>query len=254
MIENAYPQASFDPRILKLPLMQGQVPNSTPTGNPTATQGLLRGYIKQDTTNGRLYSDKNALYACAFLYNPSTVEITHGIDGAATSLVNPQYARNSNDNGTYLIGLQANLSFSLLFDRTYEVNSLAPTSTGNTSSSNYLNDLIYGPNCTAIVDDPRLIGVLADINALYRICGINAAMTNQTWTDSNNNTHPGTSITGMMQQVPSWCHFGAPYAKNSLSYYGFISGLDIQYTHFSQAMTPMRCAVAVSFTLLPSTS
>lgn len=251
MIENAYPQASFDPRILKLPLMQGLVPSNVAVGPPAAVPGLLRGYIKQDQSN---YADRNAIYACAFLYNPSTVEITHGIDGAATSLVNPQYARNPNDNGTYLIGLQATLSFSLLFDRTYEVNSLSPTSTGNSSTTNDLNDVIYGPNCTAIVDDPRFIGVLADVNALYRVCGISEAMTNQTWTDSNSNSHTGTSITGMMQQVPAWCHFGAPYAKNSLSYYGFISGLDIQYTHFSQAMTPMRCAVAVSFTLLPSTS
>lgn len=251
MIENAYPQASFDPRILNLPMLKGLVPSNTAHGAPTAVQGLLRGYIKQDRSN---YSDKNAIYACAFLYNPSTVEITHGIDGAAASLVNPQYARSPTDTGTYLVGLQATLSFSLLFDRTYEINSLAPTSTGNDSTSNNLNDLIYGPNCTAIVDDPRLIGVQADVNALYRVCGISDPMTNQTWTDSNSNTHTGTTITGMMQQVPAWAHFGAPYAKNSLSYFGFVSGLDIQYTHFSQAMTPMRCAVAVSFTLLPATS
>lgn len=248
MIEDAWPQAAFDPRILNLPLIGTFEQQPQGTLFPQVINGLQRGYIKQDKS---YYSGPNApVYACAFLYNPSMVETTYSIDSSATNLTVPQYYRSPQDNGVYLIGLASTVSFSLLFDRTYELNS--GVAQGPNLPNNY-PDMIPDPSGRAHAEDPRQIGVMADINALKRICGITTEVPGVSWTNAAGQTNPS-NLTGPMQQVPAWLHFGAAYANNSLSYYGYISGIDVQYTHFSMNMTPMRCAVAVSFTLLPQAS
>lgn len=248
MIEDAWPQAAFDPRILSLPLIGTTAVQPKGTLFPQEINNLQRGYIKQDKS---YYSGANApIYACAFLYNPSMVEATYSIDSSATNLTLPQYNRSPQDTGVYLIGLATTVSFSLLFDRTYELNSGVPQ--GPNLPNNY-PDQFPLPGGRFAAEDPRQIGVMADINALKRISGITTQISGVSWTDANNNAQTS-NITGPMQQVPAWVHFGGAYAQNSLSYYGYISGMDVQYTHFSASMTPMRCAVAVSFTLLPQAS
>lgn len=248
MIEDAWPQAAFDPRILSLPLI-GQFETQAPgTIFPLVYTNLKRGYIKQDKS---YYSGPHApVYACAFLYNPSMVETSYSLDTSATSLTLPQYYRSPDDTGNYRIGLATTVSFSLLFDRTYELNTGVPQ---GPDFPNRYPDNIPDPGGSFHTEDPRKIGVQADVNALKRICGITSRLTGVSWTDANSNTNTST-ITGPMQQLPAWVHFGDAFDPNSLSYYGYISGMDVQYTHFTTNMTPMRCAVAVSFTLLPQVS
>lgn len=248
MIDNAFEQAAFDPRILNLPLIGNIVTKAQGTLFPQVLTSLRRGYVKQDRS---AFKGPHApVYACKFLYNPSEVEISHGIDPSAASLTLPQYQRNPDDTSTYLVGLQSTVNFSLLFDRTYEVNSGVPQGVGNPAP--YPDNIPQGNGSTAR-EDPRAIGVLADIQALYRICGIQGQQVTQAWTDGNG-TAQTSVLTGTMMQVPAWLHFGGEANNGSLTYYGYISGLDIQYTHFSMSMIPMRCAVDVGFTLLPSVS
>lgn len=246
MIDNAYEQAAFDPRILNLPLIGNITTQAPGTLFPLVQTSLRRGYVKQDRSS---FNGPNApVYACAFLYNPSEIDVTHGIDPSAQSLTLPQYQRNPDDTSTYLIGLQGSVNFNLLFDRTYEINSGVPQTVG---ASPPYPDNIPQPSGGLVREDPRAIGVLADVQALYRVCGIQGQRVTQNWTDANGNTQTSTLL-GMMMQVPAWLHFGGQGNAGSLSYYGYISGLEISYTHFSMSMIPMRCAVGVAFTLLPS--
>jgi hypothetical protein len=248
VIDNAYPQAAFDPRILNLPLIGNLTTLAPGSFIPLVQSALRRGYIKQDRS---LFSGANApVYACAFLYNPSLVEVTHGIDASAASLTLPQYQRNPDDSSTYLVGMAAACNFSLLFDRTYEINSGLPQGPG--AQQPYPDNIPQG-NGGTVQEDPRRIGVLADVQALYRICGIQGQQVTQKWTDANNN--PQSSVlSGTMMQVPARVHFGGQANGGSISYYGYISSLDIQYTQFSMSMIPMRCRVDVTFTLLPDVS
>lgn len=248
MLENAWPQAAFDPRTLSLPLIGDIVQQPKGTVFPLVLSSLRRGYIKQDQTQ---YTGKNApIYACAFLYNPSTITVTHGLDANSTSAVLPQYYRNPADTGVYYVGLASTLSFSLLFDRTYELNTGIPQ--GPDVPDPYPDNI---PTASGgfTQEDPRRLGVEVDIRALRRICGILGQTVSQSWTDDKGQSQTK-NLTGPMMQIPSWVHFGGEANTNSLSYFGYISGLSIDYTHFSTNMVPMRAAVAVSFTLLPTTS
>jgi hypothetical protein len=253
MIDGAYQQAGFDARIMNLPLIGDQVIQNPGALYPYVDSALARGYIKQEHSSytGRI----QPVYACAFLYNPSTVEVTHGIDASAASLTLPQYQRNPDDSGTYLVGLSSALNFSLLFDRTYEMNSMKQLLPSNLLP---YPDRIPQPDGTFATEDPREIGVLADVRALYRVCGIQGASVTQTWVDGGGTSRTNV-VNGSMMQIPSWVYFsnnnfGSSFAKDNLAYYGYISGLDIQYTHFNMSMMPMRCAVAIAFTLLPNLS
>jgi hypothetical protein len=61
----------------------------------------------------------NTQYKVNFLYNPSTIQETRSLD--LNNGVLPAYARNPDDPGTYATSLNTTVSFSLLFDRTYEL-------------------------------------------------------------------------------------------------------------------------------------
>jgi hypothetical protein len=37
-----------------------------------------------------------------------------------------------------------------------------------------------------------------------------------------------------------------------MEYFGYVNSIDIRYAHFSQRMTPMRCAVGISMQLMSS--
>src|SRR5581483_7972601 len=59
---------------------------------------------------------------------------------------------------------------------------------------------------------------------------------------------PIASTQGPMMLIPIWLFFGN--VTGGLSYYGYVSDWSVTYTHFSQYMVPMRCAVDIDFTLL----
>lgn len=255
-ISPVFTQLAFDPRINKQPLLQGSYPGTRPPGfiGPIAADtGLTRGAIVQAQSQAQAQSD-NVLYGCSFLFNPSLVTLQHGIDNNS-SLVLPQYRRLSADTGVYVIGLASTLDISVFFDRTYEVNTaVAPGSLYRPLGA--MQETKYEASQILVNDDPRVIGVEADIKALYRVVGMADPIPGQTWAnDPVNGTTPPPStvtLTGPMQQVPCYLMLGASLGGSAPSWYGYIDSIGVTLTHFSQGMIPMRAQVDIEMTLLPS--
>ena len=252
---NVFTQVAFDPRMNKQVLLQGN--SETATGsegqyNFVPESALARGFIVQAMSQAQT---DGTLYGCAFLFNPSIVSLQHGLDSNATSLTLPQYRRNTTDTGVYLIGLASTLDLSVFFDRTYEVNTAAEKNGvySRYGPLGFLPETKYEGSQILVNDDPRLIGVLADIRALYRVCGMTDPIPNVSWTNDSGSSVTAT-ITGPMQQVPCYLMLGANMVTNVPYWYGYIDSLGITYTHFTQAMVPMRAQVDIELTLLPDAS
>jgi len=139
----------------------------------------------------------------------------------------PNYARNPNDTGDYNVMLNTTISFSLLFDRTYE-----------------LWDRKYQGT------DVGTYGVSVDTNAFYNLTGINIP-------EKVPGVRGGKSYTkinqGPMKMTPVDLYFGYG-SPGGLHYFGIITSLGITYSHFTQQMVPVRCAIDVGFNVFPTTT
>jgi hypothetical protein len=144
---NGWLQPPFDSRISTLAMLQD---------DPTSTGvGIQRGYIKQASDNSAspgsgTTSASGFLVAprmLTFLYNPASIDVSHSISMAQPTL-DPSL-RSALDDGTIVSPTGATVSFSLLFDRTYEVSN--PANFGQPLGEK---------------------GVAVDIEALYAIVGI----------------------------------------------------------------------------------
>lgn len=202
----------FDPRILNIPFRQ-----VSSAGGGSKDSTLYRGaMITAGTTNGKKYKVN-------FLYNPSTINESRSLDMNNQML--PDYARNPNDTGDYNTMLNTTIGFSLLFDRTYEM-----------WDSKYQGT------------DVGTYGVSVDTNAFYNLTGINIPQ-------KVPGTHGGKSYTkvlqGPMTMTPVDLYFGYG-SPGGLHYFGIITSLNITYSHFSQQMVPVRCAIDIGFTLFPT--
>ncbi|MFE5853214.1 hypothetical protein ACFQ61_08330 [Streptomyces sp. NPDC056500] len=219
---------NFDPRIRSIP--------SYLPGETGSSFGLMRGYMVTAFPKGN-QSKNNRFYILNFLYNPSTINVGHSID--ASNQIMPRYTASDEDSGVPLIAAGGTLNFALLFDRTYEMSDSTKFST------------IEGT-----------YGVMADIHVLYNLVGINSAQRvwNEGPTEAGDVATDGGDVIGVMQMNPVWCRFGQ--ARHSfkdrlpglsrMEYFGYVNNLGITYTHFSQRMTPMRCAVDISIQLMSS--
>jgi hypothetical protein len=172
-------------------------------------------------------------YIVNFLYNPSTIQETRSLD--TNSGVLPGWARNPNDPGQYNTQLNSVVNFSLLFDRTYEM-----------WDSNYV-DTIQG-----------VFGVRADVEAFYNLMGVNfpvaqskSGLVGRTDLPGLPNGVADVIVQGPMMQIPANLTFGVD-TPATLNYFGYISSFDVTYTHFTQRMVPVRCAINVGFTLMPA--
>lgn len=186
-------------------------------------QNLSRGSIVEYTAKKQ--KRKRGAYRCNFLYNPSTVSVNHSVD--MSNLVYSDYNRPKDSIGTYNTPLNASASFTLLFDRTYE-----------------MTDLKYVGKAV------QRRGVLEDVDSLYRITGINSK---QEYNVTEGDFRPeGTPrfVKGPMQMNPCHFYFGDG-ASSALALFGFIQSLGIQYTHWNQFMVPQRTAIQIGVTLLP---
>jgi hypothetical protein len=213
----------FDPRILSIPFLQ-----KDGTSFDT-TKRLTRGFIVMEKPiNG-------VRYRTNFLYNPSAISLTHSIDTGVLADQNSQL-KNDVTAGDFILPLQQTLSFSLLFDRTYEL---------------WDSSKLYGDALTWV----PLFGAAYDVLSLYKITGIATAMS----VTGDNNTDVQGAIdnfkkgefahgpVGPMIYTPVFIVIGS-----TLSYYGVIQELDVQYTHWTQQMIPSRCQVSINVTLLPA--
>ncbi|MEV8399220.1 hypothetical protein [Streptomyces niveus] len=215
---------NFDPRIQSIP--------SYLPGEKGSNFGLKRGYMVTAFPKSST-SKTNRFYMLNFLYNPSAVSVNHSTDAA--NQVMPPYTRSDLDTGVPLVAAGGTLSFALLFDRTYEMSD--PTKF----------DTIEGT-----------YGVMADVHVLYNLVGINTPQEAQA-TDGDDKATSG-NVLGIMQMSPVWCRFGQARSSfkdqlpslSRMEYFGYVNNIGITYTHFSQRMTPVRCAVDISMTLMSS--
>ena len=218
-----YSNPPFDDRIYSLSGLE-----STAKGTGVSTGDLQRGYMIQDKGLGKIR------YSTRFLYNPSVVVVSHSTDVANSSSLVPQNYRNPLDIGRPNLPLMATVTFNLLFDRTYEL--------WNAGAEN--------PNKLDFTTSPSKAGVRVDVDSLYRVVGIYQPVATPLPNTNPDNT-PATLFSngspGPMPVTPLTVYFGG---ENSLSYHGFVTSLDVQWTHFSQLMVPMRCTVGVSMSLM----
>lgn len=216
---------TFDGRIRSIP---SYVPGKNAGPGYNLWYGSIFSAFPKNGPNGTLYT-------LNFMYNPSTVQVSHSLD--ASNALMPSYTRSDYDTGTPLVGSGGALSFSLLFDRTYE-----------TSDSSY-GGSIQGE-----------LGVGADIQVLYNLVGVNTPQV--TWWNAGEEEkkyeNGASSVLGTMQMNPVWVRFSQTNASFSkavpymtrLVYFGYISAIGISYTHFTQRMVPVRCAVSLSMQLM----
>lgn len=210
----------FDPRITSIP---------TVTYSGDYSEDLTRGWIIQDKAVG------GVRYRCNFLYNPSVVTVSHSIN--QNTLVD-ENAISPYDvtAGEQMLPLQQMVSFSLLFDRTYEL----------WDSSKLSGEA---------KENVPFLGVAWDVLSLYKITGIaspidvkaaQSADSGAVQTSSFTKGKFENTATGPMLYVPVFVVFGY-----SLDYYGIIQSLGVQYTHWTSQMIPSRCEVSVDMQLLP---
>lgn len=213
----------FHPNILNLPLSQFLGPS------PLNNAKLYRGAIATRVDQQSVYAGQTQ-YKINFLYNPSTINESRSLD--VNNPVLPSYQRNPTDPTQFATGLNTQVSFDLLFDRTFELwdSSYTDTQAG-----------IYG------------VGV--DTNAFYNLLGINQINVNAPVTVQNGGTFGAVNtysqvVQGPMVAVPCDLYFGYN-STGALRYFGYINSLQVTHTHFTQKMVPQRCAISVGFTVMP---
>lgn len=149
-----------------------------------------------------------------FLYNPSVLSFSHQTN---TDILP---SGNTPGGGTApALGI-GSASFDLLFDRTYE--------------------LWHGSGGKGLIGNPAVYGSSVDAEAIRAYVGIR--------TENPTGINPSKDF-GPMQ--PVYTHFFFGNGTGALRFYGYISNLSIQVTHWNQKMVPQRCTVSLEVNLTP---
>jgi hypothetical protein len=231
-------QPKFDPR------MQTVV-NPLGVGNAQFERGFM--IWDQSLCTGTGYSAQDPP-AVSFLFNPSTIQASYSMSDSTAQAA----MLFGTPGGTPFVGLQQTMNFTVMFDRTYEVN------------------MGQGSGITSDLEaDPQKMGCEVDIRQMKQFTGMfsgqNAATGFYATTGSTESAgalgtgQTPTQATGMgagpqqgiMLIMPSYVYFGSSLNGGTSQYYGYINEWDVQYTHFTNTMVPIRCVVDVTFTLLP---
>ena len=234
MAVKASVQAPFDKRITSITLP-----------GASSSQTITRGYMKQ----AQPMPGYSTPFKFQFLYNPSTVEATYYVQssGAALSMLFP----NPGDSSDLAVPINQSVCWTVMFDRTYELNSGAYNDSGQVVSGSAAQ-----PTPEGVTADPTVYGVWADVVQLQFFTGMmltagqaqgqNGVTTNVSGAPSAN--FAGSQ--GFMMMIPCYVYFGGGTQSN-INYYGYISEWDVTFTHWTQWMVPMRCVIDISFTMLP---
>lgn len=224
-------QPPFDPRIQTLKFPFG--------GNEFGT--LQRGYMTWDQT--QLLTGYSSAAKLNFLFNPSTVTASYSLV-PDTSVQAAMMFPTAYDKTDLRVPLSQTVEWSLLFDRTFELwgHYNQGTSAGTTAS-------------TADNNNPSVVGVMVDINAMQQFTGMYANFYSGTSASTGNAASDAISGSlynqqGIMQPVYSYVWFGS----SALFYYGYVSEWDVTITHWTQYMVPMRCVINITFTMMPTPS
>lgn len=171
-----------------------------------------------------------------FLYNPSTVTANYYMapdSSVSASLLFPT----AFDSTNLRVPLNQSVTWSLLFDRTYEL-------WGQYDNKGKARQKV-GQNG----NNPAVVGVLADVKQMQQFTGMNVGYSSGTGTSPSPTAQQIFGHQGIIQLIPSYVYFGD---KNNLWYYGYISEWDVTITHWTQFMVPMRCVINITFTMLPT--
>lgn len=222
-------QPKFDRRIYTLAYpMQG---------NRNPDQGTLKhGFMVWE----KPLPGYSGLAKVHFLYNPSTVEADYPLSDSTVQAV-LQFP-NPGDKADLRVPLYQTASWSILYDRTYEL-------WGSYHANGRPREDIGKDR-----NNPRVVGVLADIMAFQQFTGMMIGFSQGTGGPTPNQGGSFANFAGhqgIMQIVPSYVYFSNVGISTNLSYYGYISEWDVQITHWSNFMIPMRCVINISFTMLP---
>ena len=170
-----------------------------------------------------------------FLYNPSTVEFDQSVSSNAGVQASLLYAVGSN-NQNLISPLQQTVSWSLLYDRTYEL-----------WGSYNAQGLATGTNTAT--NAASSVGVYADIMQMQQFTGMLANSSPVVGGGSLPGTATATTgYTGIMYLIPAYVFFGG---STAMTFYGYVSDWDCTVTHWTQYMVPMRCVIDITFTVLP---
>lgn len=149
-----------------------------------------------------------------FLYNPS--DLTES--GSPSDTLFPDVAGqngDTNDTASLIGATTVSISFSLLFDRTYEINQGYNTP-GQTSD-----------NPTQVNQYSHLSGVQVDVLTFKALIGVPL------------------NGEGLPLYLPVHLYLGG---VSSPSFYGVINNYSVAYSHFSTYMVPMRAAISIGMT------
>ena len=223
-------QPPFDPRIMGIAAPMGS------GGNIKLTRGFM---IWDQTQPG--YGHNRA--RVNFLYNPTTVQASYALN-PSSALTSALTFQQGGLRAAPMAPMSQSISFSLLFDRTFELwNSY--TSGGFPKNPGAKDP---GVPMGSSINDPAVRGVLVDVMALQQYTGQLANSQFQADAKSSPTVTSTFQLQGIQEMMLGWVYFGGVYGA---FYYGYVSGLTVTYTHFTQFMVPMRCAVDVGFVLLP---
>lgn len=207
------------------------------------TPNLQKGYMIWDVAGGNMgYTGGAYGGRCTFnfMYNPEQVNASYSIQD--TSLQAALMFNNPGASSVVAVPLSQYVSWTLYFDRTFEVNYGQPSGANN---------------------DPAIIGVQADVLQMMQFTGM---LSNQM---NSSTTSAGSLLAnkgGIMGNIYSWVYFGQNVdqqgsanggnsaAANRLGYFGFVSGWEVTYTAWTQNMVPYRCSMSVSFQILAAPS
>jgi len=182
--------------------------------------GISRGHIvNRCPFNTRLYTntgvDDDVRFKFNFLYNPSALNMSINVDTSLQPIENLDEFQATN----YFGSSQSNRSFSfdLFLDRTFEL----------MGGDHVVSSANLDTSITELLEmGPTRLGVYYDILYLQRLVGIFER--------------------GQPAQF-TLVDFYWSKLRNPIVWTGYITGIDIHYTHFNPRMIPMRAVVNLSF-------
>jgi len=219
-------QPPFDPRITDLTFPMTSGAGSAGNGK------LARGYMIWD----------KAIFGYAsrarvnFLFNPTTIAISFGLMNDSKVSAGMLY-RQPADKAKAYVPMQQGVSFSLLYDRTYEL----------------WSHLQYTAAPMKGYLDPVKIGAKADFMAIQQFTGCFATEVDGTGNSIISAAGDPTNHfkqQGPMVPIPAWVYFGDATAGTHF-FYGWVDSWDWTTTHWTQDMIPMRGVANINFTMLP---
>lgn len=259
----------FDPRLRRMSTFNKQT-GKTNSGGFTQGVNTQSGAMSTIGVGGQLFTTY-------FQFNPTEIDIAYEFDTSVIGALNPQYL-NPGAAGTASQGLMLNqsVSFTLMFDRTYEVWT-GPTQAPTTSAGNEITTQqawsgipgIPGtsaaplngagppaPGTTNTFKDPTngkgpyMFGAQWDVWSVERMVGIYGQ-----WSGKGPSGPPASGLIyvqfspinlGLVANIGD-ATAAAGTQSYAMAFAGWMTSLEATYTRFDAGMVPTRAAVAVSF-------